>query len=356
MDNMKTANIAIFMGVLVCSLLSGRSPLHAQTINTPVTVEGDDKPWNQGVPRESREVARSLFLEGNKLFYLPVYTQAVEKYIAALAKWKHPAFYFNLALAQLNLGRELEAHENLQKAVQQGEEPLGAIPFQEARKQLEDLERQLGRLRVTCSTAGAEVTLDGAPLFTGPGNHEEWVKAKTYEITAKRPNYLSKTSRVTVSRGELKTLDLQLITLNDAKETRWAVWKPWAVVGVGAAVAAGGGVLHALSSMGFRTFDNKFLQLDCATNMSDPKLLGCATQDIPQDLNRRLTLARREQQIAKGSYIAGGALITTGAVLLYMNRPRLPENRITNSPAEDSVSITPTLSSNMLGILVSVSH
>ena len=48
-----------------------------------------------------------VFLEGNRLFKIPLFTRAAEKYIAAIEKWTHPALYFNLALTQLNLGQDL---------------------------------------------------------------------------------------------------------------------------------------------------------------------------------------------------------------------------------------------------------
>ncbi|TMQ23258.1 MAG: hypothetical protein E6J90_10935 [Deltaproteobacteria bacterium] len=178
---MKTANISMFAAVLLCSFAS-RSPLRAQPADpgpaqptsrgqtqpanpgqaqpgrpgqtqptspgrtrpasTNVSVQGDDKPWNRGVPLATREGARVVFLEGNRLFKVPLFAQAAEQYLAALTKWKHPAFYFNLAIAQLNLGQDLEARDSLEHALQHGAEPLGALEFQEAQKQLKEVERQ----------------------------------------------------------------------------------------------------------------------------------------------------------------------------------------------------------------------
>ena len=356
MDNVKTANIAIFAGVLVCGLISGRPPLHAQTISNPITIEGDDKPWNKGVPPENREAARALFLEGNKLFYLPMYAQAEEKYVAALAKWKHPAFYFNLALTQLNLGRELEAHENLQKAVQQGEEPLGAIPFREAQKQLENLERQLGRIRITCSTVGAEVTMDGTPLFTGPGSYEGWVKAKVHEIKAKRSDYVPQAKRLAIFPGTIETLDLRLVTLVEATESsrRWAAWKPWVVATAGATITVAGGVFHTLASRNFNSFDSGFLEQPCA-KMSPPVCHDRMVElPAPANLYARLDAARRERTIALGGYIAGGSLLATGAVLLYLNRPRLLEHNTTTSSTR--ATAVPLASNSMLGIEIHINY
>lgn len=348
---MKTARIALFLGVLVSSLISGRAPLHAQPSSAQVSVDGNDKPWNQGVPLATREAAKDLFLEGNHLFNIPVYTRAAEKYIAALAMWKHPAFYFNLGLAQLNLGQDVEARGSLEQALKYGPEPLGPERFQEARKQLEDLTRKLGRIRVSCETPGAEIALDGVTLFTGPGTYEGWLTAKTHEITAKKRDYLAQARRLSVSPGQLQVLDVRLVTLSEAADTgrRWAVWKPWAVVAAGAAIGAAGGVVHALSGQKFADYDKGFQQQPCA--MSG----GCTPDQVTPALNAQLHGATREQQIAVGCYIAGSSVIAAGIMLLYLNRPRLPEREPTSSSTQ-IVTVVPAASTSMLGITLYVSH
>lgn len=375
---MKTANTAILIGVLAYGLLSLRTPLHAQptpmsppatsppavsppamrppmtpplSTNSPIGVEGDDRPWNQGVPVATRQAARKLFLDGNRLFNIPLFTRAAEKYIAALGKWKHPAFYFNLALAQLNLGQDVEARDNLEQALKYGEEPLGPDQYKEARKQLQEVEHQLGRIRVTCSTQGADVTLDGATLFTGPGRYEGWATAKDHEITAKKPNYLPQARRVAVSPGKLQAVDLQLVTLSEAADTgrRWATWKPWAVIGAGVMIATGSGVLHALAANNFSKYDQQFQQQSCA------KSGGCTDGQLPSNLSSQLSRATREQQIAVAGYIASGSAIAAGVVLLYLNRPRLHERESMNELA-GTVMVIPTVYPDMLGIQVNVSH
>lgn len=348
---MKTASTWIFLGVMVISLSYGHAPAHAQSPAAPLVTGGDDKPWNKGVSPETREAARTVFLEGNRLFRVPLFAQAAAQYTAALGKWKHPAFYFNLALAQLNLDQEIEAHDNLEHALRYGEEPLGAEQFAEAQKQLQQVEHQLGRIRITCQTKGAEVTLDGVTVFTGPGSYQGWIKAKPHEITAKSPGYLPEAKRVTASPGTLQELELKLVTLSEAADSgrRWAVWKPWSVVAAGAAVAAAGGVLHTLAAKNFSDYDTRFQQQSCAN------LGGCTKQEVSADLNAQLTRATRQQQLAVGSYIVGGSVIVAGVVLLYLNRPRLLEKEPTNSPT-GSVAVVPMASTDALGILVSVSH
>jgi hypothetical protein len=405
----KTATITMFATVLVCSLTASRTPLHAQPVSTSpalpagtnhapstgtnqpspattghtppastdhpqpasnraqpattdrpspasrnrtpaaggnVSVQGDDKPWNRGVPLPTREAARLVFLEGNRLFNVPLFAPAAEQYLAALGTWKHPAFYYNLAFAQLNLGQDLEARDSLEQALKYGPEPLGTEEFQEAKKQLQDIERHLGRIRVSCPTDGAEVTLDGATLFTGPGSKEVWVKAQPHEVSAKKAEYVTQAKRVTISPDTKATIDLSLSKL--VEDRPWAVWKPWAVVGTGIAIAATGGVFHALSARNFNAYDKAFLALPCADT-------GCMDSDISPKLGSQLDRARQEQRVAVGGYIVGGALVVTGAVLVYMNRPHLAEHGATGSSGK-AVAMVPLISADTFGLLVMVSY
>jgi len=352
LHNVKTANVSIFVGVIVCGLIATSAPLHAQAMDAPNIAGGDDMPWNKGVNTETRTAARETFLEGNRLFNIPLFSQAVEKYTEALEKWKHPAFYFNLAIAQINLSQYLEARESLEQALKYGAEPLREDRFQEAKKQLVEVEHHLGKIRVSCPTAGAEVTLDGVTLFTGPGSQEQWVKPQPHEVAAKRAEYVPQAKRVTVSAGAVETLDLPLRKL--IEDRPWAIWKPWALVGAGAAVAAAAGVLHTVSAHDFKTFDNGFLKLTCAT-MPMP---GCTEQAINQGnprLSPLLSRARLEQKIAVGGYIVGGAAIAAGVVLVYLNRPHLAEHEDSNANTA-GISVVPVISADMLGALVTVSH
>jgi hypothetical protein len=350
----KPASVSRFAGLVVCGLIAGRAPLHAQPVDAqPVdapNIAGDENmPWNKGITEETRTAAREVFLEGNRLFKIPLFSQAVEKYNEALGKWKHPAFYFNLAITEINLSQYLEARADLEEAMRYGPDPLRADRFQEAKKQLVEVERHLGRLRVSCSTLGAEVTLDGVTLFTGPGTREIWVKPQAHEVTGRKPAYSTQAKRMTVAAGTVSTIQFSLRKL--VEDRPWAEWKPWAVVGVGAAIVAGGGVLHAFSKRDFNAYDSGFGELDCAA-------MGCTQQQIDMDmkrphLNALLSRARLEQGIAVGGYVAGGAVIAAGVVLLYVNRPHVVEREDENPSAMGPIMV-PVVSPDMLGVLVTV--
>jgi tetratricopeptide (TPR) repeat protein len=341
------ARVLPVIGVFVCLVVTG-GQVHAQAADAPNIAGGEEMPWNRGVTVETRIAAREAFLEGNRLFKVPLFSQAVLKYAEALSQWKHPAFYFNLALAEINLGQYVEAREDLERALKYGEEPLRADRFREAQTQLVEVQRHLGRIRVSCPTPGAEIALDGAVLFTGPGEREVWVKAQAHEVAAKKPEYGAQSRRVTVVPGARETVELTLHKL--IEDRPWAVWKPWAVVGTGVGLAAASGVLQALSARDYNAYDRGFLQLPCAMD-------GCTEQQIGGRLNARLRRARLEKQIAFGGYVAAGVALASGVVLLYMNQPHLREQQEEDAnPRATGVAVAPVVSVDMLGVSVTVSH
>jgi hypothetical protein len=337
--------------------LNGAEPSTGGGVIATIAIDALDKPWNRGVPEDRRWAARELFLEGNRLFRIPLFAKAAERYVVALGKWKHPAIYLNLAIAQLNAGQEVEARDSLEHALEHGEEPLGADNFRGAQQQFEEVTRQLGRIRVSCRTPGAQVTLDGASLFMGPGSYEGWVTAKEHEILAKKSEYLSEARRVTIISGQHQEIYLKLITLSEATDAsrRWAVWKPGLVTAVGGVIVAAGGVLHTLAFKNFSTYDDKVALTKCGTPMDDP-FSGCFKGD-PELLryDGLLRRARQQQQIAIGGYIVGVSLIATGVALLYMNRPRLEEMEPNRPPAR-RFSMGPMVSNDMLGVLIDISQ
>ena len=143
-----------------------------------------------------------------------------------------------------------------------------------------------------------------------------------------------------VGAQEAVELTLRKMVLEDPPK-----WKYWTLVAAGVGVAAASGVLHGLSEHDFSTFDSGFAKLPCAT-------LGCKQDQIDAQLNSRLNRARLEQKIAVGGYIAGGALIATGAVLLNIARPRLVEHE--DTAPRGGISLAPVVSSDMFGVAVTV--
>ncbi|MGI5860462.1 MAG: PEGA domain-containing protein [Myxococcales bacterium] len=299
-----------------------------------------ERPWARGVSPEDQKKALALFKEGNALLKESVFVQAAARYREALGHWDHPAIHYNLVLALLNLDQPLEVHHHLQKAMEYGPEPLDLEKFEQAKAYKLLVEKQLARVKIRCSVEGAQITMDGRPLFVAPGEYEGFVRPGPHSIVATKEGYLTNETSRALPAGETTTLDIELLTAADLTEyrRRWDAWKPWSVVAAGVVVAAVGGGLHYTGIDKIRQFDQGIQA--CG---------GC----VPSaDLESTRTTGTRMQGIGIGGYAVGGAALATGAVLVYMNRlqPYQVAPGAEAKPAEPAVSIAPLLGGETNGM------
>jgi hypothetical protein len=301
----------------------------------------DLEPWEVGTTSEQRQRARELMAEGNRLIRMPLFAQAATKYREALTHWNHPVLHYNLAVAQLNLAQIIDAYRSFEKALGHGPEPLGQDKYDQAREYLAVLEKRLARIEVVCEVAGAEVLLDGEPLFTGPGTREELVSPGRHQLVASKAEHVPDTRQLAVSAGERARHVLMPRSMDELarRERRWATWKPWAAVAAGAGLIAGAAYLDWSSSQGFDRFDQGFqANAECL-------LRGCQRHEISSLAEQRKT-AERQQLAAIGLYAAGGAALALGATLVYFNRERLVHR------GDEHISIHPTLAPDSAGVSV----
>lgn len=296
-----------------------------------------DKPWNEGVSLAQRQAARELFLEGNRLLDVPLFARAAEKYAEALVLWEHPAFHYNLAIAQLNLVQPIEAYESLQKAMQHGAGPLGEREHRQAQDYLERLAQQLGRIAVACDEAGAEVTLDGRLLFTGPGRYEGVVLPGGHQLVASKQGHIPEARQVVLSPGDDAEIALVLHVPDRIETERYLpAWAPWATMGASAALLSVGGYLDWHSSRALDTFDTKFDE-HCRR--------GCTAMEVPE-LAGELRRAETEKRTALGLYVGGSLVLVGSAVLVYANRERVIRSKVRG----DSISVIPVAGPHGAGI------
>ncbi|MCP3137972.1 peptidase associated/transthyretin-like domain-containing protein [Pyxidicoccus xibeiensis] len=273
-----------------------------------VVLSGDERPWARGVSQQRQQLAIDLFRTANTLLKESLFPKAAEQYRQALTHWDHPAIHYNLALALLNLDQPIEVHQHLEAAMRYGAAPLDTEKLENARAYKTLVEKQLARLEITCETPGASVVMDGRPLFVGPGRFEGWVRAGPHTLVATGEGYLTQDQSRTLSPGERTSLDLRLFTSDDLIQYRrkWSAWKPWAVVGTGVALAAGGVLLHSGARSDFEKFDTAIAS--CG---------GCVPEPAVADHRSR---GDTLQTGAFAAYAVGGAAVVTGAVLVYLNR------------------------------------
>jgi hypothetical protein len=302
--------------ILALGVAAASPPVWAQSDEVVDTLMAEDRPWAEGVPETTQYRAREVFDQANRLMKDGLFAQAAAAYKETLALWDHAGAYYNLGLAQISLDQPIEAYESFGNALRFGPVPLqGQEKHEQAQRYREMLEKQLARIEIVCEEEGAAVTLNGQHVFTGPGRYEGMVRPGGHQIVASKAARIPATEQAVLSPGEQRRYDLVLAVPESMEtERRWAVWKPWVVVGAGAILMGGAAYFDNYSSQNFDRFDSEFDTL-CRN--------GCTEAEVPQALQDSLARAELEQRVAQVSYAIGGATLITGVALVYLNRERL---------------------------------
>jgi hypothetical protein len=275
-------------------------------------------PWSEGVSMDKRRQAREIFLQANELALGRFFATAVSRYRDAIALWPHPAFYYNLALAQMSLDDPVSAHGSLERALEHGAEPLGPDKHSEARQYRDLLGSQLARVAIRCDVPGAQVSLDGTPIFIGPGAYEGIMRPGGYHIEASKAGHIADTRQIMLGAG--RESRYELVLQREDTERRYGMWVPWAVTGAGVAMVAAGGVFHWQAAGDFDAYDDWFAGLESCEE-------GCRPEELKEvegfdEYEGRRKSAETRRAMAGLSYGVGAAAVITGGLLLYLNRER----------------------------------
>jgi hypothetical protein len=296
---------------------------------------GGDEPFSEGVSKARQDQAIALFEAGNKLFEEEKYPDALDQYEKAIKKWDHPKIEFNLALCYVRIKKPLDAWEHIQRALQYGKEPLGAL-YSNALDQKATLEATLAELEVSSDQDDVKVMFDGKELFTGKSSTKMHVMPGTHQLVATREGYQPETKALDLPPGELtkQAIELQLEKVKvqvtrENYERRWQWWIPWATVasGVGLALVGTGVYLAARSDM--KAYDTALFnacRMGCTPGMIDPKLTAQETH------------ARTLSGVGVGFWVGGGVVAAAAGVMAVLNRPHL---EIEGRPADVSIVVTP---------------
>lgn len=299
------------------------------------------QPWAQGVSEAQKTEAKARLDEGNDLFLAQKYKEALDKYTQAVAAWDHPAIRFNMVRALIQLDRAVEASDNLQLALQYGQDPLDEVMYREALNYQKLLANQIGDLEITCSQPGAKLTLDGQPLLTCPGKEKRRVAPGSHSVVATKEGFLTKELRVVVVGGKAETADIKLVPLDKAAKVvhRWPTWRPWLVFGASLAVVGAGTLLQLDAGAMMNDYDTR-VATACAIN-------GCDLGDgspTSTELNEMYDRARRRSVVAVSVISVGVAGAVVGGVMLWMNRGRT----VYEDPIKPSVGVVPTSDGGMV--------
>ncbi len=296
-----------------------------------------DRPWARAVTVEEQKIATDLFREGNGLLKESLFVGAAEKYREALRHWDHPGIHYNLALALLNLDQPVEVYNQLEVAMKYGHAPLDADKFEHAGRYKSLIEKQLARVEINCGQPGAQVSMDGRPLYTAPGHYEGLVRVGQHTVVATKTGFVTTQKEPMLPPGQKTVIDLKMYTAEDLTtyKRHWHNAFPWTVFAAGIAVAGVGGIMHWQASEKFKSFDSGI-----ASCSSISPTGGC----VPDEgLAADKSAGEGLQSGAIAMYAIGGAALVTGAVLVYLNRAK-PYH--INPDGADKVAVTPLLGPN----------
>jgi hypothetical protein len=332
---MQTTRLAVIRRACTCTLvtiaLCGQA--HAQPEPAPgPPATSEDSP--ERPPFSPSRRAEALFAEGAALFKQWRFDEAEQKFREALTHREHPLIHLYLSRALDKQLRLVEAHAVLMQALRQEHARLSPEDVQVAEDLQASLESRLSQIEVFCDEPGAEVSLDGEPWFTAPGQPRRMITAGQHVLIASKPGYFPITESVALIPGKQTRVVLRM-TVDVVHVYRpWRLWQTWAVAGIGIAMSLTGGVLLLQAEKDYAAIQ---VELNtCTPNICEP---------VPP---RRLESAEWKERIGAGALITGGTIVAAGltVVLIKLGRTR----RSKPSPGVEDLDILPMMSGDTAGI------
>ncbi|MBL4634522.1 MAG: hypothetical protein JKY56_11655 [Kofleriaceae bacterium] len=311
------------------------------TVTSPAAAQKADKeqPWKKGVSEATRGKANALFRDANGLLKESRFKDAVKVYDQAIAIWDHPAIHYNLALALMSLDSPIRAHKALQNALRYDGHALESDKLNDARNHFKWTRQQLATIELSAAQEGTDLLLNGKEV----GSTSMLVRIGWNTVTARKEGYIEQTKNKMLGPGESWKFEADMYTSDDVTRyrRRWAKWKPWAVLGSGAALLVVGGATHSLAAAGFTDYDDGIR--NCG---------GCVPSSSLQSTKDNASL---EQTFAFAAYGLGGAALLTGAYLVYANRAQAYRIDIKQQAVPSTeLSFLPTVSRDGLGLSASL--
>ena len=284
---------------------------------------------------EAKAQAQALLGQGTKLYEEGDVAGALEKFQAAYAAYASPKLMFNIAQANRDLGRPVEALEAFGKFLA-GAPDASSDKLADARRSVAQLQKKLGRIQVDCDTVGAEVSVDNKiaglapldPIWTTPGLHQ---------VTASHAGAVTAFAEADVKAGSVSTVAMRLRPLAapvadstpkaapdfdlesasvqtragsvSSANTGWWMGRKWTWLAASSTVLVAVGAITAGTLM-----DSKFDSLRSSCGAGNPARPGC-TQSQIDSVNSRQTVAN----VFWG--LTAAAAVTTGALFYFEGTP-----------------------------------
>jgi tetratricopeptide (TPR) repeat protein len=157
----------------------------------------------------NKNQAQALLREGTRLYRKGQYQEALDRFTGAYALYPSPKLHFNIAQANRELGRPVEALAAFERFLA---DPAGSPRpvTDEARHSAADLRAQLGQVQVTGDAADAEVLLDGAAVGRTPLRQPIWCTPGKHLLSLTREGFVPFEESVTVAAGASATVSASL--------------------------------------------------------------------------------------------------------------------------------------------------
>jgi hypothetical protein len=293
------------------------------------------------VSGEQRE-AVAVFARANAYMRDGLFVEAVAAYRVALTHWDHPAIHFNLALALINLDDPITLADELDRALAYGAAPLGDEHFERATQYRALVAKMLVHVELTLDVTGAELYVDDAKVFVGPGTWKATLRAGRHAVRATAKGKMSYQSAEFMEGDTtvVRTIELYELIIDDFGHRQpLPRWVGYTVFAAGVATIWGGFLFH-VSARG-------------ASDDYDQQLAACPVGDdacrtAPELLDLRTSAAGR-RGAAFALYGGGAALAAVGIAICWYERRRF--HRQPDPDDDDPAAIlAPVVGDDVIGV------
>jgi hypothetical protein len=264
-----------------------------------------------GDPAQAAPTAGALHKQALEALTTSRFSQARKLWMQAYAMARDPKYLYNIARMSMELDQPVEALEHFEAFVRQvGNQRRFQRQRLNANTFIARLMRQVAVISITANQEGVRVTVDEVQLPPGPLQRSIRLRPGRHVVTAALEGHHGETRTFDLGAQtrqditiDLKKIEHKVITKPAKLKYPLPVWLPWTALGVGLAIAAGGGGSLAVAAQKFEDFDR-------SVNQGSP--------DIELDKQGRLY-----RSVGIGLMATGGALAIGGLIALLLNRPKL---------------------------------
>lgn len=162
-----------------------------------------------GGDAQAQQAAASVQQQSDALFDEAMRLARERKYEAALEMFRksyelvaRPEALFDIALAEINLGRNAAAFRHLGTYLTRFGGEISPQQRARAEGRRADLRTKLGRVEIVVSVPGASVTVDGVSLEETGERRQVWLDPGRREIRAEAPGRLPAAQTIEVKKGD----------------------------------------------------------------------------------------------------------------------------------------------------------